>query len=416
MTEQVEHEVTVQPPASIPQSASAEPLHEEQPNQEQLMDQMAFRKGDTVTGTIIKIDADCVYVDIGYKYDGVIPARELTFLSVDHIEEIVQLGQEVTCRIVSINDAKETLTLSKRQVDSEKSWVHIQKYADEDAVFEVKIVDAVKGGLVADCGVRGFIPASMIDRFFVDDYAGYKGTMLSVKVKEIDKANNKLILSHKEVAEAEYQAKKDEIFSALRVDQVLDGTVQRLTKFGAFIDIGGIDGLAHISELSWKHVDQPQDVVQVGEVVRVRVIKIDPANQRISLSIKSALPSPWEHIEDTIRIDDVIEGKVKRIVDFGAFIEIQPGIEGLVHISQISYRRISTPFEVLDIGQTISAKVLDIHVEQRRISLSIKEVEELPDLGRASASSSHKDEKSEETTGMHMTLGERFGEQLNRFK
>ncbi|MBU6145525.1 MAG: 30S ribosomal protein S1 [Paenibacillaceae bacterium] len=374
-----------------------------------------FKKGETVTGTVIKIEDDCAYVDIGYKYDGMIPIRELTFLPSANVSDILQLGQEVTCRIVNINDAQETLTLSKRQVDSEKSWAQVQQYKDEEAVFEVKIVDVVKGGLVADCGVRGFIPASMIDRYFIDDYSSYKGRTLAVKVKEIDKANNKLILSHKEVAEADYQSKKEQLFANLSLDQVIEGTVQRLTKFGAFIDIGGIDGLCHISELSWHHVDKPSDIVREGDKVLVRVIKIDPYNQRISLSIKAAAPSPWEQLGDAIGIDDIIEGRVKRIVDFGAFIEIQPGIEGLVHISQLARRRISTPFEVLEVGQHVRARVLDVNIPNRRISLSIKEVEDLPSLHQDFSDDDRADEDASEG-GMQTTLGERFGQQWSQLR
>jgi small subunit ribosomal protein S1 len=377
------------------------------------------KKGDIVKGTIVKVEDNQAYVDIGYKYDGVITAREISSVPLDNIADVVQLGQEVTCKVLNINDGKETLTLSKRQVEGEKAWDEMQKYLDDNETIEAKVVDVVKGGLVVDVGVRGFIPASMVERHFVEDFSDYKGRTLNLKVKEIDRENNKLILSQKDVLEEQYQAKKQEVLEQLKPDQVIEGTVQRLTQFGAFVDVGGVDGLVHISELSWQHVEKPSDVVKEGDKVKVKILKVDPSNERISLSIKAAQPGPWEQASDQFQIGDIIQGTVRRLVDFGAFVEVAPGVEGLVHVSQIAHRRIGTPNEVLKEGQVVNVKVLDVNVPEKRISLSIKETEEAPEQpvrqerpGRAP----RQQVDIPDAQSLNLTLGERFGDKLSKFK
>lgn len=384
-----------------------------------LMEVSTVKKGDIVTGTIVKVEDNQAYVDIGYKFDGVITARELSSVPLDNISDVVQLGQEVTCKIISINEGKETLLLSKRQVDSEKAWDQMQAHLDNNETIEAKVVDVVKGGLVVDLGVRGFIPASMVERHFVEDFSGYKGQTLRLKVKEIDKENNKLILSQKDVLEEEYQAKKQEVLESLQQDQIIEGTVQRLTQFGAFVDVGGVDGLVHISELSYQHVEKPSDVVKEGDKVTVKVLKVDPANERISLSIKAAQPGPWEQAGDQFHVGDIITGTVRRLVDFGAFVEVAPGVEGLVHVSQIAHRRIGTPHEVLQEGQEVNVKVLDVNIEDKRISLSIKETEEAPEQParqERQGRSSKQQVEIPDTQSLSMTLGERFGDKLSKFK
>jgi len=379
----------------------------------------AIKKGDIVKGTVVKVEDNQAYVDIGYKFDGVIPARELSSVPLENISDAIQLGQEVVCKVISINESKETLTLSKRQVDSEKAWEKMKETLENNGTIEAKVVDVVKGGLVVDVGVRGFIPASMVERHFVEDFSGYKGRVLKLKVKEVDKANNKLILSHKDVLEEEYQARKREVLERLEAGQIIEGTVQRLTQFGAFVDVGGVDGLVHISEMSWHHVDKPSDVVKEGDKVKVKILKVDPANERISLSIKEAQPSPWELAGSQFHVGDIITGTVRRLVDFGAFVEVAPGVEGLVHVSQIAHRRIGTPHEVLKEGQEVKVKVLDVNIPDKRISLSIKETEEAPDVPARHERSS-RGQKSQfdlpDTQGLSLTLGERFGDKLSKFK
>jgi small subunit ribosomal protein S1 len=398
-------------------------VHEaEAMNQEEIANMATLKKGDLVRGKIVKVEDQQAIVDIGYKYDGVIPVRELSSLQLDDASQGVQPGQEVECRILSIDDDKEQLTLSKRAVDSVKAWDDLQAKFDNGEVFEATVADVVKGGLVVDVGVRGFIPASMVERHFVEDFSDYKGRALRLKVKELDRENNKVILSQKDVLDQEYEAKKSEILSGLSVNQVLEGTVQRLTPFGVFVDIGGIDGLVHISELAWNHVEKAEDVVQEGQSVKVKVLKVDPQNERISLSIKATQPGPWEIAGGQFKIGETVTGEVKRLVGFGAFVEIAPGLEGLVHISQISHRHIGTPQEVLKEGQQVNVKILDVNVQEKRISLSIKETEDRPEPERRPEKTKNVKETfnnenvSLNNQGLSLTLGERFGDKLSKFK
>lgn len=365
------------------------------------------------------------YVSIGYKYDGVIPIRELSSLHVDSASDAVEVGQEVEAKVLSIDDEKEKLVLSKRAIDSENAWDQLQKHFEDQDVFEVVVADVVKGGLVADVGVRGFIPASMVERHFVEDFSDYKGRTLRVKVKEIDRENNKVILSQKDVLEQEFEANKVNVMAGLQEGQVIEGTVQRLTQFGAFVDVGGVDGLVHVSELAWTHVDKPSDVLSEGDKVNVKVLKVDPEKGKISLSMKAVQPGPWETAGDKFNSSDIVTGVVKRLVDFGAFVEIAPGVEGLVHISQISHKHIGTPHEVLKEGQEVQVKILDMNPSEQRVSLSIKETEEAPAQAQKSERPARNNAPREEINnpnvsmsnqGLSITLGERFGDKLSKFK
>jgi len=396
-------------------------------SQEEMEQIVSLKKGDTVKGTIVKIEDNQAYVSIGYKYDGVIPIRELSSVHLDSIADAVQVGQEVETKVVSIDDEKERLVLSKRAIDSENAWDELQARLDSQETFEVTVADVVKGGLVVDVGLRGFIPASMVERHFVEDFSDYKGRTLRVKVKEIDKENNKVILSQKDVLDEEFEANKQKVMAGLAEGQVIEGTVQRLTQFGAFVDVGGVDGLVHVSEISWSHVDKPADVLSEGDKVKVKVLKVDPEKGKISLSIKAALPGPWDSASEQFHIGDIVSGEVKRLVNFGAFIEIAPGVEGLVHISQISHKHIGTPFEVLKEGQTVQVKILDLSASEKRASLSIKETEEAPAPTPRSekpskGSSVRKEDLGDNPNvslsnqGLSITLGERFGDKLSKLK
>lgn len=400
--------------------------NEEEVTSQEGLEIISLKKGDTVKGTIVKIEDNQAYVSIGYKYDGVIPIRELSSVQLDNAAAAVEVGQEVECKVVSINDNKESLVLSKRAVDSEKSWDDLEKYFASQEAFEVTVADVVKGGLVADVGARGFIPASMVERHFVEDFSDYKGRTLRVKVKELDRENSKVILSAKEVLEEEFEANKQKIMSELSEGQIIEGTVQRLTQFGAFVDVGGVDGLVHVSEIAWSHVEKPSDVVSEGEKVRVKVLKVDPEKGKISLSIKAAAPGPWDSAADKINIGDVVTGEVKRLVNFGAFVELLPGVEGLVHISQISHKHIGTPHEVLKEGQEVQVKVLDFNPSEKRVSLSIKETEEAPAPTARPERRENRDRGPKEVLnnpnvslsneGLSFTLAERFGDKLDKFK
>ncbi|ANY68840.1 30S ribosomal protein S1 [Paenibacillus algorifonticola] len=395
-------------------------------NQEAMDNFVSLKKGDTVKGSIVKIEDNQAYVSLGYKYDGVIPIRELSAVQLDNANDAVQVGQEVELKVISIDDEKEKLVLSKKSVDGERAWDSLQARFESGEVFEVVVADVVKGGLVADVGVRGFIPASMVERHFVEDFSDYKGRTLRVKVKEIDQENGKVILSAKEVLDAEFEGNKQKLIAALEPGQQLEGTVQRLTPFGAFIDIGGVDGLVHVSELSWQHVAHPKDVVAEGQAVTVKVLKVDPAAGKISLSMKAAQPGPWETAGSQFNIGDIVTGTVRRLVTFGAFVEIAPGVEGLVHISQIAHRHIATPFEVLQEGQEVQAKVLDFNPAEKRVSLSIKETEEAPEQPqKPERQQRERAPKQEElnnpnvslnSQSMSYSLAERFGDKLNKLK
>lgn len=379
----------------------------------------AVKQGDLVKGKVVKIEDNQVFLDIGYKYDGIIPIRELSSLHLESTADGAEMDQEIEAKVISINDEKEKLLLSKRAVDSVKAWEDLQKKFETQEVFEAPVADVVKGGLVIDVGVRGFVPASMVERHFVEDFSEYKGRNLRLKIKEIDQENNKVILSQRDVLDAEFEATKQEVMSKIEPGQVIEGAVQRLTPFGVFVDLGGVDGLVHISEMAWTHVDKPSDIVQEGDQVKVKVLKIDPSNERISLSMKAAQQGPWETISEQFKVGDVIKGEVKRLVNFGAFVEIAPGVEGLVHISQISHNHIGTPHEVLKDGEEVDVKILDINVSEERVSLSIKETQEAPDVPEQSdRRSSNKQSKVDipEAQGLNLTLGERFGDKLSKFK
>ncbi|MCM3539429.1 30S ribosomal protein S1 [Priestia filamentosa] len=366
--------------------------------------------GATVTGTVSKVEEKQVFVEVeNSKVDGIIPISELSSLHIEKAEDVIEVGAKIEAKILKVED--EALILSKRAVDADKAWNDLEEKLESKEVFDVEVKDIVKGGLVVDIGVRGFIPASLVETYFVEDFEDYKGKTMSVKVMELDREKNRVILSHRAVVEEQEVAKKQELLHSLEEGQVLEGTVQRLTDFGAFVDIGGVDGLVHISQLSHTHVEKPSDVVTEGDKVNVKVLSVDKENSRISLSIKDTLEGPWSNISDRIKQGDVLEGKVNRLVSFGAFVEVEPGVEGLVHISHISNQHIGTPHEVLSEGEAVKVKVLDVNENERRLSLSIRELEE----GKGAQKEDYSQyEKKEESTGFQ--LGEMIGDQLKKLR
>jgi small subunit ribosomal protein S1 len=385
----------------------------------QMTDVISLERGSIVKGKITKLEDNQAFVDVGYKFDGVIPIGELSSLHVEKVSDVVAVGDEIELKVLRLNEEEEKLILSKRAIDAEKAWDELQAKFDSGEVFEAKIADVVKGGLVVDLGVRGFIPASLVERHFVEDFSDYKGRTLRLKVVELDQAANKVILSQKAVLDAEFEDKKKTILDSIQPGQLIEGTVQRLTDFGAFVDVGGIDGLVHVSELAWHHVEKPADFVKEGDKVKVKVLKVDPENERISLSMKAAQPGPWDTVSEKVKAGDVLTGTVKRLVTFGAFVEVAPGVEGLVHISQISHRHIATPGEVLKEGEEVKVKVLDVNPAEKRVSLSIKEMEEAPAAPAPTPRRSGKAERDIEipaNTGMGLTLGDVIGEQLKKLK
>ncbi|MGG0289141.1 30S ribosomal protein S1 [Bacillus pacificus] len=338
---------------------------------EEVMDSKELQVGDVVTGSVTKVEEKQVLVNVGYKADGVIPISELANVHIEKASDVVELDQILELKIIKLEE--NDLVLSKRAVDAEKAWVELQEKFTSGHVFDVTVKDIVNGGLVVDLGVRGFIPASLVEVHYVEDFTDYKGKTLAVKIVELDREKNRVILSHKAVVELELDSKKKEAISSLKEGDVVEGTVQRLTDFGAFVNVGGVDGLVHISQISHERVEQPSEVLEQGQKVKVKVLSVDADTQRISLSIKAAQPGPWENVAGEIKTGDIREGVVKRLVTFGAFVEILPGVEGLVHVSQIANRHVKNPNEVLEMGQEVKVKVLEVHVAEKRISLSIKE-------------------------------------------
>ncbi|ARU63026.1 30S ribosomal protein S1 [Tumebacillus avium] len=339
------------------------------------MDLVTFQKGDVVKGRIAKIEDGQALVDVGFKYDGVIPIGELAPVRVENVSDVVQVGDEVEVKVLRINDEEGKIILSKKAADAVNAWDELEQKFNNGDVFEVKVLDVVKGGLVVNVGVRGFIPASLVERHFVEDFSDYKGRALRVKIVEFDREEGKVILSQKAVLDQEVEQQKEGRLHEIQPGQTLTGTVQRITSFGAFVDLGGVDGLVHISEMAHHRVDTPADVVKEGDTVQVKVLKVDPAAGRVSLSIRAASPGPWSGVEDQFQAGDIVTGTVRRLVSFGAFVELLPGVEGLVHISQVANRHVATADEVLEVGQEVKVKVLDVSEADQRISLSIREVE-----------------------------------------
>lgn len=377
----------------------------------EMSDFKAMEVGAEVTGTVSKIEEKHAMIDVGYKIEGVLPISELSSLHIDKISDVLSEGEELQLKV--IKSSEDELVLSKKAIDAEKAWDTLRQKFENAETFDVEVADIVKGGLVTDLGVRGFIPASLVEKHFVEDFSDYKGKTLAVKIVEFDPESNKLILSHRAVLDEEAEKKKKEILANLKPGEITTGTVQRLTDFGAFVNIGGIDGLVHISQLAHHHVETPDEVVNEGDEVNVKILSVDEESERISLSIKATLPGPWEELEGKIKPGDELTGVVKRLVSFGAFVEISPGVEGLVHISEISNRHIGTPSEVLEENQEVKVKVLDFNPEAKRVSLSIKALEENVQT-QTDSRDDYTSHDSESSTGF--SVGDMIGDQLKKYK
>ncbi|MGM0139036.1 ribosomal protein S1 [Enterococcus sp. DIV0755b] len=369
--------------------------------------------GDIVKGEVLAVEDKQAIVGIeGAGVEGVVPVKELSTLPIEDINEVVKVGDVLELVVIStIGKDKEngSYLLSKRRLDAKKVWEEIEQDFKDGKIIEAPVTNVVKGGLVVDVGVRGFVPASMVEDHFVADFEEYKGKTLAFKIIEIEPSENRLILSHKAVVESEKAVRKEELLNSIHDGDVVEGTVARLTDFGAFVDLGGIDGLVHVSEISHSHVAKPSDALKVGDKVQVKVLSVDPEKERISLSIKDTLPGPWSDIEEKAAVGTVLDGTVKRLTSFGAFVEVFPGVEGLVHISQISHKHIATPHEVLHEGDEVKVKVLEVNPEEHRIALSIKALEEKPAEEKVVEEDSY--DLPEESTGF--TMGDILGQALS---
>jgi small subunit ribosomal protein S1 len=331
-----------------------------------------FEEGDVVSGEVVRIDKDEVLVDIGYKSEGVIPSNELSIRrSVDPGDE-VSLGEQVDALVLTKEDQEGRLLLSKKRARFEKAWRKIEQAAETGEAIEGTVIEVVKGGLILDLGVRGFLPASLVDIRRVHNLDEFRGQTLEARVIELNRSRNNVVLSRRAVLEEERKEVREQILGRLQPGQVVEGKISNIVDFGAFVDLDGIDGLIHISELSWSHVNHPSEVLSVGETVRVKVLDIDRDRQRISLGLKQTQEDPWTRVMNEYKQGDAFEGKVTKVVAFGAFVEIVPGVEGLVHISELADHHVENPGEVVQPGQEVWVRVLEIDESRRRISLSVK--------------------------------------------
>ena len=335
-----------------------------------------IEEGEVVTGHVVRIDKDEVLVDIGYKSEGVIPANELSIRKAVDPSEEVHLGEEVDAIVLTKEDQDGRLIMSKKRARFEKAWRRIEAAAESGEPVEGTVIEVVKGGLIIDLGVRGFLPASLVDIRRVPNLDEYMGTKIETKVIELNRSRNNVVLSRRAVLEEERKEVRQQILDRLQPGLVVEGQISNIVDFGAFVDLDGIDGLIHISELSWSHVNHPSEILSIGDTVRVKVLDIDRDRQRISLGLKQTQEDPWQRIVDTYSVGDELEGKVTKVVTFGAFVEILDGVEGLVHISELAAHHVESPREIVHPGDEIRVKILEIDSERRRLSLSAKRVED----------------------------------------
>jgi small subunit ribosomal protein S1 len=335
-----------------------------------------FDEGEVVTGHVVRIDKDEVLVDVGYKSEGVIPVGELSIRKAVDPNEEVSLGEEVDALVLIKEDPDGRLIISKKRARFEKAWRRIEAAADSGEPVKGLVIEVVKGGLIIDLGVRGFLPASLVDIRRVPNLDEYLGTEIETKVIELNRSRNNVVLSRRAVLEEERKEVRQQILDRLQPGLVVEGQISNIVDFGAFVDLDGIDGLIHISELSWSHVNHPSEVLKIGDTVQVKVLDIDRNRQRISLGLKQTQEDPWQRIVDTYNIGDELEGKVTKVVTFGAFVEILDGVEGLVHISELAPHHVESPREIVHPGDEIRVKIIEIDSDRRRLSLSAKRVED----------------------------------------
>lgn len=362
-----------------------------------------LKKGEYLTGHVIQINDDGVMVDIGYKTEGFIPLNQLTHRRDADPKELVEVGQEVKVVVLRVNHAEGQVLLSKRQADVEGAWIAIIEAHEKGEILEATCVEQVKGGLIVDIGLRGFVPASHVDLRPVSDLSDYVGEVMKLQILEIDRNRRKVVLSRKKALEAERDQLKEATMVDLIEGQIVSGEVARLTNFGAFVNLGGVDGLVHISEMSWKRIKHPSEVVRVGEQVDVRVLGVDRNKERISLSLKQARPDPWQEMDRNFSVGSVIPGKVTKLAKNYAFVEVMDGVEGLVPLSELSDFRVAKSSDVLTVGQEVKVRVIDLKPDQRRMTLSVRQ-----------ADSSNVPQITAKTTGpgSGFTIGDRLPESL----
>ncbi len=335
-----------------------------------------FDDGDIVSGTVVKVDKDEVLLDIGFKSEGVIPARELSIRNDADPSEIVSLGETVEALVLQKEDKDGRLVLSKKRAQYERAWGSIEQIKEAEGVVSGPVIEVVKGGLIVDIGLRGFLPASLVELRRVRDLQPYVGRTLEAKIIELDKNRNNVVLSRRAWLEETQKEQREDFLANLKPGEIRSGTVSSVVNFGAFVDLGGMDGLVHVSELSWKHVDHPGSVVQVGDQIQVQVLDVDLDKERISLSLKATQQDPWQEFASNHQVGELVYGRVTKLVPFGSFIQVGEGIEGLVHISEMSQQHVDLPEQVVSPGEELWVKIIDLDLQRRRISLSIKQAAE----------------------------------------
>jgi small subunit ribosomal protein S1 len=333
-------------------------------------------EGQVVTGTVVRVDKDEVLVDVGYKSEGVIPVSELSIRRSVNPADEVGIGDQIDALVMTKEDAEGRLMLSKKRARFEIAWKRIEQAWETGEPVEGKVIEVVKGGLILDLGVRGFLPASLVDIRRVQDLDEFMAQELRCKVIELNRARNNVVLSRRAVLEDERKEMRQAILDRLQPGDVVDGQISNIVDFGAFVDLDGMDGLIHISELSWSHVNHPSEVLEIGQDVKVKVLDIDRDRQRISLGLKQTQTDPWQQVLESYNEGDIVEGRVTKVVTFGAFVEILPGVEGLVHISELAQHHVENPREVVSQGGAVNVMILEVDAERRRLSLSLKRVAE----------------------------------------
>ncbi len=339
-----------------------------------------FNDGDIVAGTVVKVDRDEVLLDIGYKTEGVIPSKELSIKHDVDPFDVVQVGDEIEALVQQKEDKEGRLILSKKRAQYERAWGTIEKIKEEDGVVTGRVIEVVKGGLIVDIGLRGFLPASLVEMRRVRDLQPYVGQELEAKIIELDKNRNNVVLSRRAWLEQTQSEVRHNFLNQLQKGQIRKGVVSSIVNFGAFVDLGGVDGLVHVSELSWKHIDHPSEVVEVGNEVTVEVLDVDMDRERVSLSLKATQEDPWQAFARLHQIGQIVPGKVTKLVPFGAFVRVEEGIEGLVHVSELAERHVDIPEQVVSVNDKVMVKIIDIDLERRRISLSLKQANESIDV------------------------------------
>lgn len=383
-------------------------------NETETADNSPFAVGDTVTGTIFNIEDKFVKVQVDDSdYEGIIPISQLTNKRIEHPNDIIALDDSITAVVIKVEDDAKNIIISIRKLDEQKAYEDLKQKQDADATLEGTVVEAVKAGLVLDVGVRGFIPASLLSDEYIEDLEQFNGQTLEVKVEDIDQEKNRVILNRKRIVEGEKSKQRQEELQNLEIGSIIEGEVVRTTSFGAFINIGSADGLAHISELSYSRVNSVEDAVEIGQKVKVKVLDVNPEEERISLSVKQAGESPFNKFIDAHSTGDVLTGTVKRLVDFGAFVEVEPGVEGLVHISEIAHEHVNVPGDVLKEDQEIEVKIIGLDKDNEKISLSIKALESAPPISKQPKREENARVYTDDTEDDAPTLGDVFGD---RFK